>query len=399
MALIEFDRVVKRYPGAAAPAVDRLDLHIEAGEFLTLLGPSGSGKTTTLMMLAGFEPVSEGTIRLDGQPIERLPAHRRGMGVVFQSYSLFPHMTVAENIGFPLKVRGVDATARARRVGQALERVRLSDYAQRRPQQLSGGQQQRVALARALVFEPRLVLMDEPLAALDKRLREELQLEIRRLHRELGVTMVFVTHDQGEAMTLSDRIAVFNHGRIEQIGAPQTLYDAPATPFVAGFVGDNNRLSCMLAGRDAASGRARLHLPGKAVPALTARCSAGLTQAMDAGRAPATALLCVRPERLVLGVADDPAPASCSSDDRIWLPAQVADCIHQGDHWRLIVHLARSLAPDAEPWLVKLPPTARPDGLALGNPIRLGFQPGDAWAHGPEHLPSLSTSDPGEPRP
>ncbi len=383
MALIEFDRVVKRYPGAAAPAVDRLDLQIEAGEFLTLLGPSGSGKTTTLMMLAGFEPVSEGTIRLDGQPIERLPAHRRGMGVVFQSYSLFPHMTVAENIGFPLKVRGVDAAARAQRVGQALERVRLSDYAQRRPQQLSGGQQQRVALARALVFEPRLVLMDEPLAALDKRLREELQLEIRRLHRELGVTMVFVTHDQREAMTLSDRIAVFNHGRIEQIGAPQALYDAPATPFVAGFVGDNNRLQCTLAGRDAATGRARLRLPGPAAPALSARCGPSLAQALDAGPAPATALLCVRPERLVLQGPGHPQGPD-HDPDLAWLPAQVADCIHQGDHWRVIARLDAAVAPQAEPWLVKLPPTALPDGLAAGHPIRLGLRPGDAWAYGPD---------------
>ena len=379
MALIEFDRVVKRYPGAAAPAVDRLDLHIEAGEFLTLLGPSGSGKTTTLMMLAGFEPVSEGTIRLDGQPIERLPAHRRGMGVVFQSYSLFPHMTVAENIGFPLKVRGVDAAARARRVAQALERVRLSEFAQRRPQQLSGGQQQRVALARALVFEPRLVLMDEPLAALDKRLREELQLEIRRLHRELGVTMVFVTHDQGEAMTLSDRIAVFNHGRIEQIGAPQALYDAPATPFVASFLGDNNRLPCALQGRDTATGRVTLRAPGPAAPALSARCCPTLAQALDAGVHTAKALLCVRPERVVLQ-----GPAQAQDPDRIWLPAQVADCIHQGDHWRVIARLDASVAPQAEPWLVKLPPAALPAGLATGHPIRLGLRPGDAWAYGPD---------------
>ena len=251
MALIEFEHLRKTYPGSASAAVEDLNLHIEAGEFLTLLGPSGSGKTTTLMLLAGFEQPSAGHIRLDGRPIEDLPPHRREMGVVFQSYSLFPHMTVAGNVAFPLSVRRRPADEVARRVQAALAKVRLEHLAERRPQQLSGGQQQRVALARALVFEPRLVLMDEPLSALDKKLREEIQLEIRRLHRELGVTMVFVTHDQSEAMTLSDRVAVFNHGRIEQLADPRTLYDAPANPFVAGFIGDNN----LVAGqREAASG-------------------------------------------------------------------------------------------------------------------------------------------------
>jgi len=242
MALIEIDRLCKVYPGSVAPAVDDLALQIEAGEFITLLGPSGSGKTTTLMLLAGFETPTAGTIRLAGRPIETLPPHRRGMGVVFQSYSLFPQMTVAQNVAFPLSVRKLSAAAIRERVSAVLAKVQLTHLAERRPQQLSGGQQQRVALARALVFEPRVVLMDEPLSALDKHLREEMQLEIRRLHRELGVTMVFVTHDQTEAMTLSDRVAVFNHGRIEQLASPQQLYDTPANPFVAGFVGDNNML-------------------------------------------------------------------------------------------------------------------------------------------------------------
>src|SRR5262252_6501510 len=241
MALIEFEHVRKVYADTALPAVDDLNLHIQAGEFLTLLGPSGSGKTTTLL-LAGFERPTSGHIRLDGRPIEALPPHKRNMGVVFQSYSLFPHMTVAQNVAFPLSVRKVAADAARTRVAAALSKVRLQDFAQRRPQQLSGGQQQRVALARALVFEPRLVLMDEPLSALDKKLREELQLEIRRLHRELGVTMVFVTHDQAEARTLSDRVALFNQGRVEQIASPKQLYETPANPFVAGFIGDNNML-------------------------------------------------------------------------------------------------------------------------------------------------------------
>ena len=194
------------------------------------------------MLLAGFERPTSGHIRLDGKPIEALPPHRRNMGVVFQSYSLFPHMTVAQNVAFPLSVRKVAATRRARAWPPRWRRCTCSDHAQRRPQQLSGGQQQRVALARALVFEPRLVLMDEPLSALDKKLREEMQLEIRRLHRELGVTMVYVTHDQSEAMTLSDRVAVFNQGRVEQLATPKQLYDAPANPFVAGFLGDNNMI-------------------------------------------------------------------------------------------------------------------------------------------------------------
>ncbi len=397
MAFIEFDDVSKHYPGAAAPAVDRLRLSIEQGEFLTLLGPSGSGKTTTLMMLAGFEPVSSGTIRLQGQPIEQLPAHRRGMGVVFQSYSLFPHMTVAENVAFPLKVRKVSASEIGQRVREALGRVRLQAYADRRPQQLSGGQQQRVALARALVFNPALVLMDEPLAALDKRLREELQLEIRRLHRELGVTMVFVTHDQGEAMTLSDRVAVFHQGRIEQLGGPQALYDEPASPFVAGFIGDNNPLTGHWLGLEAEPGLARI--AGPQGP-LRARCCAALRQACagaTAGGPPAHALLCIRPERLHLLPHGNAAGASADGGGAQGnnLAGTLADLIHQGDHWRLIVQLEHSTGawPGAAqvspqqacpPWVVKLPPAQLPPGLAPGQHIRLGFRPDDAWAFAPD---------------
>jgi putative spermidine/putrescine transport system ATP-binding protein len=369
MAFIEFVDVCKHYPGNAKPAVEQLNLQIEQGEFLTLLGPSGSGKTTCLMMLAGFESVSSGTIRQGGQPIEQRPAHQRNMGIVFQSYSLFPHMTVAGNVAFPLQVRKIGATETAERVRRALDRVHLADFAQRRPNQLSGGQQQRVALARALVFEPSLVLMDEPLAALDKRLREEMQLEIRRLHRDLGVTMVFVTHDQGEAMTLSDRVAVFQHGRIEQLDTPQVLYDEPANPFVAGFLGDNNRIVGRFAGRDAATGEALVEPPGSGLT-LRARCS----RALAAGAAAAgNVTLCVRPERVHL----------LGTDARDGMPATVTDLIHQGDHWRL---LARPLMPDAAAeadaaqWLVKLSPSALPQGLARGHQIRLGFRPDEAWA-------------------
>jgi len=352
MALIEIDRISKRYAGSTAPAVDELSLAIEAGEFITLLGPSGSGKTTTLMLLAGFEQASSGQIRLDGKPIQSLPPHQREMGVVFQSYSLFPHMTVAQNVGFPLSVRKVSGDVAKKRVAAALDKVRLGHLAERRPQQLSGGQQQRVALARALVFEPRVVLMDEPLSALDKKLREEMQLEIRRLHRELGVTMVFVTHDQSEAMTLSDRVAVFNHGRIEQLAAPQALYDTPANSFVAGFVGDNNTL----AGRVEAGDLLRL-ADGRALRA----------RGVGALAAGAQAQLCVRPECLHL----DP-----QGDNR--LDGTVLDAIHQGDHWRVV---ARLQGLDAT-WFAKLAPSALnklPHRLAPGQSVSLSFGHDDAW--------------------
>ena len=356
MAFVAFDHVTKRYPGGEQAAVDDVSLAIERGEFLTLLGPSGSGKTTSLMMLAGFESVSSGAILLDGAPIERLPAHKREMGVVFQSYSLFPHMTVAENVAFPLSVRKVAAGERAERVARALDRVHLRDFAARRPQQLSGGQQQRVALARALVFEPRLVLMDEPLAALDKRLREEMQLEIRRLHREVGVTMVYVTHDQSEAMTLSDRVAVFNGGRIEQIASPSALYDAPANPFVAGFVGDNNRLAVRA-------------LPGEGAHVRVEACGVALAARRGATLVSEVGMLCVRPERLRVRGAADTQPG---------LVATVIDLIHQGDHWRMIARLDQAAA-DTGAWHAKLPPGTLPDGVAPGQRVRLAFGADDAW--------------------
>jgi putative spermidine/putrescine transport system ATP-binding protein len=221
-------------------AIDDLHLDIEAGEFITLLGPSGSGKTTTLMLIAGFERPNKGEIMIDGQPVERLPPYRRNIGMVFQSYALFPHLTVAENIGFPLKQRGVGRAERDGAIGRMLDMVQLRGLEARYPQQLSGGQQQRVAIARAIVFNPRVLLMDEPLSALDKQLREALQLEIKRLHDVLGITFVYVTHDQREALVMSDRVSVMNQGRIEQIATPRALYDAPANRFVAAFVGEAN---------------------------------------------------------------------------------------------------------------------------------------------------------------
>ncbi|MBS1877943.1 MAG: ABC transporter ATP-binding protein [Actinobacteria bacterium] len=230
--------LVKRYEDSVA--VDDVSLEIPAGEFVTLLGPSGSGKTTTLNMIAGFTQADEGQIQLDGKAIDRVPAHKRNIGVVFQHYALFPHMTVEDNVAFPLKRRRMAKAERATRIDEVLDLVRMKDFVKRYPRQLSGGQQQRVALARALVFNPRLLLMDEPLGALDKKLREWLQLEFKRIHQELGITFVYVTHDQEEALVLSDRIAVFNHGKIEQVGTATELYERPETLFVAEFVGESN---------------------------------------------------------------------------------------------------------------------------------------------------------------
>ena len=240
-ALVEFVEVQKSYDGETL-VVKNLDLGIARGEFLTMLGPSGSGKTTCLLMLAGFEPATHGEIILDGQPINNVPPHKRNIGMVFQNYALFPHMTVEENLAFPLQVRRLPKAQIAEKVNRALEMVRLGKLGFRMPSQLSGGQQQRVAVARALVFDPKLVLMDEPLGALDKQLREQMQYEIKHIHEELGVTVVYVTHDQSEALTMSDRIAVFNDGVIQQLDTPDNLYENPENAFVAQFVGENNRL-------------------------------------------------------------------------------------------------------------------------------------------------------------
>ena len=236
----------KRFDGVGA--VRGVSLDVRSGEFLTLLGPSGSGKTTTLMMIAGFEMPSAGDIAIDGRSVVGLPPHKRNIGMVFQNYALFPHLTVAENIAFPLKQRGVDRATRSRMVEESLELVRLPGYQARYPRQLSGGQQQRVALARAIVFRPRLLLMDEPLGALDKQLRESLQLEMRRLHADLGITFIYVTHDQEEALTMSDRVAVMNEGLIAQVGSPEEIYDRPYDRFVASFIGESNFLPVVVRG-------------------------------------------------------------------------------------------------------------------------------------------------------
>jgi spermidine/putrescine ABC transporter ATP-binding subunit len=309
----------KRFDGVGA--VCGISLEIAAGEFLTLLGPSGSGKTTTLMMIAGFETPTDGDIAIDGHSMVGTPPHKRNLGVVFQSYALFPHLTVGENIAFPLKQRGMNRASRERLVGECLAMVRLAGYQTRYPRQLSGGQQQRVALARAIVFQPRLLLMDEPLGALDKQLRENLQLEIRRLHAELGITFVHVTHDQEEALTMSDRIAVMNEGRIAQVGSPQDLYDRPGSRFVASFIGESNFFSGVVHG--AADGL------------VVAKCGSAIVRGVAAPLPPVggAVTLTVRPERMRFA---DPGAAPADGENRI--RATVADAMFAGERCRYLLH-------------------------------------------------------------
>jgi putative spermidine/putrescine transport system ATP-binding protein len=245
---VRLDRLTKSY--GSFRAVDDLSLTAQAGQFFTIVGPSGSGKTTILMMIAGFTYPDAGEILLDGRAVTRLPPQAREIGMVFQNYALFPHLTIFENLAFPLRVRNVSKTEIARRVKEMLGVVRLEGLEDRTPQQLSGGQQQRVALARALVFGPRLVLLDEPLGALDKKLRTQMQLEIKHIQQRLNLTVIYITHDQEEALTMSDRVAVMNRGRIEQIGSPDDLYEHPANRFVADFLGESNFLEGHVAAAD-----------------------------------------------------------------------------------------------------------------------------------------------------
>ncbi|SEM46459.1 putative spermidine/putrescine transport system ATP-binding protein [Pseudomonas sp. ok272] len=318
-AFVRFKGVEKSYDGLKT-VVKKLDLDVAQGEFLTLLGPSGSGKTTSLMMLAGFETPTQGQIFLEGQAIESVPAHRRGIGMVFQNYALFPHMNVAENMAFPLQVRGMKRHDIETKVKKALAMVRLGDLANRYPAQLSGGQQQRIALARALVFEPTLVLMDEPLGALDKQLREQMQLEIRRLHRELGLTVVFVTHDQAEALTLSDRVAIFNDGVIQQVDTPQALYERPANRFVATFMGDTNVLPGVLDTLGSEGCQVRLdqgtHLAARLTPGLAKGSRTSLS---------------IRSERVILD-------GDTRYDSR--LSGRIEECLYLGDHVRVRLNVA-----------------------------------------------------------
>jgi putative spermidine/putrescine transport system ATP-binding protein len=315
-AFINFDKVSKAF--GIMTVVDNLDLSIGKGEFVSMLGPSGSGKTTLLMMLAGFESPTSGAISVAGKRVDSLPPHKRNMGVVFQNYALFPHMTVAENVAFPLKMRGASRSEIVERVTKALDMVQLGAFQERKPIQLSGGQQQRVALARALVFEPEVVLMDEPLGALDKKLREQMQMDIRDLHHRLGLTIVFVTHDQTEALTMSDRIAIFNHGKIEQIGGPSEIYDRPRTQFVAEFIGETNLLS----GKVTSSSNSLLNV--------TLEGSQPIRIASTARYEPGKHVkVSVRPERIELGAV---------GEGQNQLKVRVTDIVYHGDHLQVEVN-------------------------------------------------------------
>jgi putative spermidine/putrescine transport system ATP-binding protein len=350
-SFISFSGVSKSYDGVHS-VVEGLDLDVARGEFVSLLGPSGSGKTTTLMMLAGFESPTRGEIRLNGKRLDDKPPHQRDIGMVFQNYALFPHMTIAENVAFPLSVRRIGRSEQKARVARALEMVELPHLAARRPAQLSGGQQQRVALARALVFEPSVVLMDEPLGALDKRLRESMQYEIMRLHRELSLTIVYVTHDQNEALTMSDRVAVFSDGRIQQAATPTELYENAANAFVANFVGENNGLT----GRVVASADEWATLRLADGTTISGRAGAGLSDGSEA-------MLALRPERAHIATAAAATADAAHGDGALnVIHALVQELVYCGDHHRVHLKLAHG-----ESVVVKVPNTQHHDLPALGH--------------------------------
>tara|TARA_B100002019_G_scaffold51221_1_gene43593 strand:- start:1052 stop:2110 length:1059 start_codon:yes stop_codon:yes gene_type:complete len=346
--------VQKTYDGTEL-VIKNLNLKIEKGEFLTLLGPSGSGKTTCLMMLAGFETPTHGKVMLGGVELNNVPPHKRGIGMVFQNYALFPHMSVYENLAFPLEVRKFNTNAIKTRVEKVLEMVELMQFGSRRPAQLSGGQQQRVALARALVFEPDLVLMDEPLGALDKNLREQMQYEIKHIHENLGMTVVYVTHDQTEALTMSDRIAVFNDGIIQQLAPPNELYEKPVNAFVAEFIGENNRLqgtiketkgsSCLVAVEDNLISATNVNEQAKG----------------------SNVTLSLRPERISLN-------PKVGTDMNIF-EAEVLELIYLGDHIRCRMNICKN-----DDFIVKIPNDHTSNSLNKGDVVTIGWQITDCRA-------------------
>ncbi|MEO8602793.1 MAG: ABC transporter ATP-binding protein [bacterium] len=342
--VIALQDVHKRY--GSFIAVHRANFDIQRGEFFSMLGPSGCGKTTMLRMIAGFEEVTSGHIRLDGVDVVNVPPYRRNVNTVFQQYALFPHLTVFENIAFGPRVKGVDEQEIAARVKKMLDIVRLGEFAQRRPDQLSGGQRQRVALARALVNYPSALLLDEPLSALDLKLRQAMQFELKRIQREVGITFIFVTHDQEEALTMSDRIAVMSAGIVEQVGTPEEIYHSPASVFVAGFIGSANLLPVTV-GR-IVDRRATVVLAGQreaAVPVVSGDFAPG-----------DTAVLMIRPERIKV----------LSAPDARWngVPATVSEIVFQGPVLRCLLH---DVAGDEI--LAHIDDDERPDNLAVGAKV------------------------------
>jgi putative spermidine/putrescine transport system ATP-binding protein len=347
-ARVELVGLSKRYGNSEPPAVDHIDLDIQPGEFLTLLGPSGSGKTTTLNMIVGFTEPTSGRIELNGKDVSRTPAHKRNFGMVFQNYALFPHLTVAQNVAFPLRERKVPAAQTAKLVGDALDLVDLGGMGNRRPHELSGGQQQRVALARAVVFSPSVLLLDEPLSALDRKLRQSLQREIKRLHDELGLTFVFVTHDQDEAMTLSDRIAIFDRGGIVALGTPAELYHRPTTTFVARFLGESN----VFAGHYRAADVYEWHDRKWAVG--------------EPGDGTEQQALIVRPERMRVSPDEESVPSGSNV-----APATVTDVSFYGTYYRI------ELAFDDDSVGCAVLPVGAPASAAPGTRVVAHWRPED----------------------
>ena len=353
--LVRFAEVQKSYDGVTL-VIKNLNLDIVNGEFLTLLGPSGSGKTTCLMMVAGFETATYGQIYLDGVPINNVPPHKRSVGMVFQHYALFPHMTVAENLAFPLKVRKLGRAEIEVRVKNALDMVQLSGFGSRQPAQLSGGQQQRVAVARSLVFDPKLVLMDEPLGALDKQLREQMQYEIKHIHENLGITVIYVTHDQSEALTMSNRIAVFSDGVIQQLATPADLYERPENSFVAQFIGENNKMT------------------GTVIEQVNGACTVALDTGEQVKALPVNTagpnsptMLSLRPERVTLN------PRKGEFDTMV--SGRVEELIYLGDHIRMRMSVC-----GRDDFIVKVPNAMRHTGLEPGQQVPLGWRVEDCRA-------------------
>ena len=361
---VELQGVTKRF--GSMVAVDKLNLVVQPGEFLSLLGPSGCGKTTTLRMLAGFEQPDEGFIRISGQYVQGIPPYKRDVNTVFQAYALFPHMTVSENVAYGLRQKGVSKAEIATRVSEALDMVKMSKLAERKPKQMSGGQQQRVAVARALVNRPSVLLLDEPLGALDRKLREEMQIELKLLQSQLGITFIFVTHDQEEAMSTSDRIAIMLDGHIEQLADPETVYERPSSAFVAGFIGRNN----FWRGVATADG---------------VRADDGtlfIASMPDEHVAPGQpALAAVRPENFQL-VTDDPGTSRNS------IPGSIASVAHFGDTLQYVV---RTSSRD----VLVLTPRANAPRLSLGDDVWCTFTPADVYSFSAAQA-SLVLAEPAE---